>query len=185
MIELLTGSPAASLMAREVDIALRVERSPLAGFAMEAVFPVRFGVYGAPEYVERFGAPRALDDFKGHHLIDFDRSWAHIAPKAWQKCGGRGATVLFRSNSPHARLAAVRAGLGLVLLPELMVRNNPELCLVLPAEVVGLLDLSMFVAAQLRREPRVIAARDFLVELFEPAAPPRLRSPRRRALPRT
>lgn len=166
VIELLTGSPAASIMAREVDIALRVERSPSAGFALEAVFAIPFNVYAAPSYLKRFGAPQSIDDFKGHRLIDFDRSWAHIAPKPWQKSGGRGAAVVFRSNSPHARLAAVRAGLGLVLLPELMARNSPELCVVLPAEVVGTLDLLMYVAMPLRREPRIIAARDFLVELL-------------------
>lgn len=166
VIELLTGSPAASLMAREVDIALRVERSPSAGFALEAVFPIPFSVYAAPSYLKRFGAPKAIDDLKGHRLIDFDRSWAHIAPKPWQKSGGRGATVVFRSNSPHARLAALRAGLGLCMLPELMVRDDPELCLVLPSDAVGTLDLMMFVAAQLKREPRVVAARDFLVELL-------------------
>jgi DNA-binding transcriptional LysR family regulator len=172
VIELLTGSPAASIMAREVDIALRVERLPSAGFALEAVVPIPFQVYAAPSYLKRFGAPRAIDDFKGHRLIDFDRSWAHIAPRPWQKSGGRGATVAFRSNSPHARLAAVRAGLGLVLLPELMARNQADLKVVLSAEVVGTLDLMMYVAVSLRREPRVIAARDFLVELLGEATSP-------------
>lgn len=172
VIELLTGSPAASIMAREVDIALRVERSPSAGFALEAVVPIPFNVYAAPSYLKRFGAPKAIDDFKGHRLIDFDRSWAHIAPRPWQKSGGRGASVVFRSNSPHARLAAVRAGLGLVLLPELLARNDPDLSVVLPTEVVGTLDLMMYVAVQLKREPRVIAARDFLVELLGEAMTP-------------
>jgi molybdate transport repressor ModE-like protein len=173
VIELLTGSPAASIMAREVDIALRVERSPSPGFALEAVVPVPFSVFAAPSYVKRFGAPKAIDNFRGHRLIDFDRSWAHIAPRPWQKSGGRGATVVFRSNSPHARLAAVRAGLGLVLLPELMARHDPDLSVVLPADVVGTLDLLLYVAAPLKREPRVIAARDFLVELLgEATAPP-------------
>jgi molybdate transport repressor ModE-like protein len=185
VIELLTGSPAASIMAREVDIALRVERSPSPGFALEAVVEIPFNVYAAPAYLKRFGAPKAVDDFRGHRLIDFDRSWAHIAPRPWQKAGGRGATVVFRSNSPHARLAAVRAGLGLGLLPELMARDEPDLSVVLPAEAVGKLDLLLYVAVRLKREPRIIAARDFLVELLgEATAPPTVRRPRR-ALPGT
>jgi DNA-binding transcriptional LysR family regulator len=185
VIELLTGSPAASIMAREVDIALRVERLPASGFALEAVFPIPFNVYAAPSYLKRFGTPKAIDDFRGHRLVDFDRSWAHIAPKPWQKSGGRAATVAFRSNSPHARLAAARAGLGLVLLPELMARSNPELCLVLSSDVVGTLDLMMFVAVQLRREPRVAAARDFLVELLGEAvtSPVQKKRPREAAFP--
>jgi len=180
VIELLTGSPAASIMAREVDIALRVERSPSAGFALEGVFTIPFNVYAAPSYLKRYGAPKSIDDFKGHRLVDFDRSWAHIAPRPWQKSGGRGATVVFRSNSPHARLAAVRAGLGLVLLPELMARASPELCVVLPAEVVGTLELLMYVAMPLKREPRIIAARDFLIDLLGETAAP-VAAPKKRA----
>jgi DNA-binding transcriptional LysR family regulator len=106
--------------------------------------------------LKRFGAPKAIDDFRGHRLVDFDRSWAHIAPKPWQKSGGRAATVVFRSNSPHARLAAASAGLGLVLLPELMARSSPELCLVLPSDVVGTLAVTS--PAQKKR-PRAAAFR--------------------------
>lgn len=149
------------------------------------MFAIPFNVYAAPSYLKRFGAPKSIDDFKGHRLVDFDRSWAHIAPKPWQKSGGRGATVVFRSNSPHARLAAVRAGLGLVLLPELMARGSPELSVVLPADLVGTLELAMYVAMPLKREPRIIAARDFLIDLLGPLDRPVSRETlRRRALPR-
>jgi len=166
LLEVLTGSPAASLMAREVDIALKVERGDASGFVLEGVFPVRFGVYASPDYLKRFGAPRAIDELKGHRLVDFDRSWAHVAPRPWQKSGGRGATVTFRTNSPHARLAAVRAGAGLGMLPEPLARLNPGLRLVLPDQVVGSLELMMYVSAARRRELRVVAVRDFLNELF-------------------
>lgn len=166
VIELLTGSPAASLMARDVDIALRAERLFTGGFTLEGTFPVPCAVYAAPAYLERFGSPPAIDGLAGHRLIEFDHSMAHVAPKPWQRAEGGGATVAFRSNSPHARLAAARAGIGLVMLPVPLVRHCPDLQPVLPSEAVGSLDLMMFVSAELRREPRVIAARDLLTELL-------------------
>jgi DNA-binding transcriptional LysR family regulator len=166
VVELLTGSPAAALMARDVDIAIRAERLPSAGLALEATFSVGFGLYAAPAYLRRHGSPAGIDDLAGHRLIAFDHSMAHVAPKPWQQSGGRKATIVFRSSSPHARLAAVRAGLGLAMLPEPLVRDGAGLRRVLSSDAVGRLGLMMFVSAELRREPRVAAARDFLVELF-------------------
>ena len=166
VIELLTGSPAAGLLVRDVDIAFRVERTLSGAFALEGVFPIPFGLYASPRYLKRFGAPKAIDDLRGHRLIGFDHSMAHLAPKPWLRSGGRGATTVFRSNSPHARLLAARAGLGLAMLPEPLARDSPGIRLALPSEMVGKLDLMMFVAAELRREARVTAARDFLAALF-------------------
>jgi molybdate transport repressor ModE-like protein len=168
VVELLTGSPAAGLVVRDVDIAIRAERMLGGGFTLEKVFTVPFALYAAPRYLKRFGQPRAIDDLKGHRLIGFDHSMAHIAPKPWLRAGGRGATIAFRSNSPHARMLAARAGLGLAMLPEPLAHGAPGLREVLPSNSVGRLDLMLFVSAELRREPRVTAVREFLVETLGP-----------------
>ena len=172
IVELLTGSPAAGLVVRDVDIAIRAERMLGGGFALEKVFSVPFALYAAPSYLKRFGPPRAIDDLKGHRLIGFDHSMAHIAPKPWLRAGGRGATIAFRSNSPHARLLAARAGLGLAMLPEPLARGATGLREVLPSNAVGRLDLMLFVSAELRREPRVTAVREFLIETLGDRALP-------------
>ena len=168
VVELLTGSPAAGLLVRDVDIAIRAERMLGGGFALETVFSVPFALYASPAYVRRHGRPGAIDDLRGHRLIGFDHSMAHVAPKPWLRAGGRGATIAFRSNSPHARLLAARAGLGLAMLPEPLVADTRGLTRVLPSEAVGELDLMLFVSADLRREPRISAVRDFLVALLRP-----------------
>ena len=166
VLELLTGSPAAGLMVRDVDVAIRAERMVSGGFALERTFAVAFGLYAAPAYLRRQGRPRAIDDLKGHRLIAFDHSMAHVAPKPWLRAGGRGATIAFRSNSPHARLLACNAGLGLAMLPEPLARQAPGIRPALPSAEVGTLELMVFVSAALRREPRVTAVRDFLVRIL-------------------
>ena len=136
VLELLTGSPAAGLLARDVDIALRVERLPTSGLVPEAVFSIPCGLYASPAYVRRFGSPATIDDLSGHRLIDFDHSIAHTAPKPWLRAGGRGATVTFRSNSPHARVAAARAGLGVVMLCGPMVGRGAGLRCIIASDQV-------------------------------------------------
>ena len=166
VVELLAGSPAAGLLVRDVDVAIRAERMLGGGFALEATFAVAFGLYASPAYLRRHGRPRAIDDLKGHRLIGFDHSMAHVAPKPWLRAGGRGATIAFRSNSPHARLLACSAGLGLAMLPEPLARHAPGIRPALPTAEVGTLELMLFVSAALRREPRVTAVRDFLVRIL-------------------
>jgi DNA-binding transcriptional LysR family regulator len=166
VVELLTGSPAASLLVRDVDIAFRVERVASAGFVLEETFAVPFGLYASPAYVKRFGKPGSIDALAGHRLIDFDHSIAHVAPKPWLRAAGGGAIVVFRSNSPHARLAAARDGLGLAMLPEPLARGQSGLRQVLSSARVGTLELMMFASAELRREPRVGVVRDYLAGLF-------------------
>lgn len=163
-LEMITGSPAATLAARDTDIALRFEQPQGGGFTLATRFPIRFAVYAAPAYLRRFGRPLALDDFAGHRLIEFEHSLAQLAPEPWRARGGRGATIAFRSNSPHLRLAAARAGLGLALVAEIFAADEPGVRAVLDGDAVGSLDLFVFVSARLRYEPRVVAAQEFLNE---------------------
>jgi molybdate transport repressor ModE-like protein len=162
VLEVITGSPAASLAARDTDIALRFERPRGSTFALADSFPIGFAVYAAPAYVERLGAPKKIDDFAGHRLIDFEHSLAQLAPEPWRQRGGAAAEIVFRSNSPHVRLAAARAGLGLALLAKCFVAEDPGLVPVLGADDVGTLNLLMLVSTHLRHESRIVAAQDFL-----------------------
>lgn len=185
VVELLTRSPIAALAARDVDIALRVEPLPAGAFALEDIYAIPFGLYAAPAYLAQHGAPAAANRLSGHRLIDFDYSLAHLAPRVWQAAGGKGATVVFRSNSPNARLAAARAGLGLALLPQPLGDDDPHLRRVLGNDAVGNLDLMMFIRAEMQRDTRIGAVRDFLAERFSPyRREAARRKRRRRATPR-
>ncbi len=168
VVELLTRSPIAALMARDVDIALRIEPMPAGTFALEDIYQIPFSLYAAPAYIERFGQPVAMDTLEGHRLIDFDYSMAHLAPRPWQRFAGRDATVVFRSNSPNCRLDAARSGLGLALLPEPLVGDSAGLQPVIGSDDIGHLELRLFVRSDMQRDARIGAVRDFLAGIFAP-----------------
>lgn len=113
------------------------------------------------------GHAEPADDLNGHARIGFDHSMAHVAPKPWLRVGRRGVTNVFRSNSPHARLITARAGLGFAMLPEPLMEGTPGLELVLPSREVDHLEPMVFVNADLLREPRATAVRDFLAEILQ------------------
>ena len=117
---------------RDVDVAIRAERVAGSGFTLEGAYAIPFALYASAAYLRRHGTPRVIDDLRGHRLVAFDHSMAHVAPKPWLRGGGRGATIVFRSNSPHARLRAAQDGLGLAMLPEPLARTARGLRCALP-----------------------------------------------------
>lgn len=175
VLELLSASPIAAVTARDADIVIRCERPFVNGFVLEAAFNLPFAVYASDSYLERHRTPPALGRFEGHSLIDFDYSDAHVAPQAWRNGGSRGARVVLRASSPHVRLAGARSGLGLAMLPKLLAGADPALREVIGTEVVGSLDVVLYTNAMTQREPAVIAARDFFIEVLGPSVPTRKR----------
>lgn len=162
--ELITGSPAAMLSRRETDIALLFDLPLRGDFAVERRILVGFGVYASHTYIEKHGRPAAVDAFVDHLLIDFDDSAGHVAPTRWLKTGGRGARIVFRSNSADARLTAAKAGHGIAMLPALNGNAEPGLVRLFGPDDLGRLELSLLVGERVRRTPCVKAVCDFVAE---------------------
>lgn len=162
VVEVVTTSPLVGTVGRDVDIALRVERTQTAGLALESVLPLPFGLFAAESYLRERGAPSAIDACEGHQVIAFGHALGQVAPEPWRSSGGRGARVVFRSNNPFARRGACRVGLGLAVLPIDFAREEPDLRMVFASDRVGQLGLHVYVSIDLRREPRVAAVRDAL-----------------------
>ena len=169
-LESLSASPLAQLGVRDADVAVRAERPLVGGYWISEPYPVPFALYAAPAYVQRHGAPTALDALAGHRLVDFDHSIEHAAPGPWRDADLSEVQVVFRSSSPHARLEAARGGAGLAMLPECLVGDDPALRVVIPSSRVGALGLLICVNVDLMREPRIAAIVEFLDEFLQDIA---------------
>jgi molybdate transport repressor ModE-like protein len=166
-LESLSASPLAQLGVRDADVAIRAERPLVGGYWISEPYPIPFALYASPDYVRQHGAPHSLDALAGHRLIDFDHSIEHAAPGPWRGADLREVTVVFRSSSPHARLAAARRGAGLAMLPECLVGDDPTLRTLIPASSIGALDLMLCVNSELMREPRIAAVVEFLDQTLQ------------------
>ncbi len=166
-VELVTASPTASLAQRETDLALRFERPLRGGFQAVAGFAVGFGVYAAPAYLARHGAPASPFDLEGQSVIDFDESQGHAAPARWLGRSLRKARIVFRSNSLHARRAAAEAGLGLLLLPSIIGDRAAGLQRLWSSAELGRLEMQLLVNERVGRAPRVRVLRDHLLSLLK------------------
>lgn len=165
-IELVSASPIGDFGLRDADLTIRCEKPHVGGFWTSRIHPIRFALYASAAYIAAHGAPRALDALAGHRLIDFDRSLAHAAPEPWREADLEGAQIVLRASSPHARVAAVRAGMGLAVLPCCLATQDPALVPVLGPEVVGELELHVCVNTELMGLSRIAEASGFVEQVL-------------------
>jgi DNA-binding transcriptional LysR family regulator len=131
-IELHTDDRVSNLIAREADIAVRLVKSTQQSLIVRRVGSVRFGMYAARNYLAQRPEPRKLEDLAGHTIVGFDRSQLMI--RGARRMGlalGRGAFA-FRSDDRAVHWAAIRAGIGIGVLPTYLQGRDPLLVRVLP-----------------------------------------------------
>ncbi len=103
------------------DVAVRVGMLPDSELSARKLGDVHYGLYAAPDYLERRGVPIGPDDLVDHDVIMFaprGRSvWSLIAPR-------EAVTVerdpRYRVNNNLSNLAVTLSGAGISLLPAFM-----------------------------------------------------------------
>lgn len=107
-----------------IDIALRIAELPDSSLRARRLGPVTAHVIGAPAYFEKHGRPRHPADLASHACFTYANT---ATPDIWRfrKPGGEEASVRvdgpIRTDSGDAMLPALRAGLGVAILPGFIV----------------------------------------------------------------
>lgn len=152
-------SPATVSLARhEADIAVRVSRQPPESLVGRRIAVLVHGVYAARSHP----AARAADlDLAAHDWISYSDGRADLPQARWVAARIPDERVVVRANHTGMVAAAVRAGLGLAVLPCYLGDAEPGLRRL--ATVAGLgQEIWILTHADLRRTPRVRALMDFL-----------------------
>jgi DNA-binding transcriptional LysR family regulator len=147
-----------------VDIALTLEPGYFAGFVGDGSAPIPFGLYASPGYVAKRGLVGGPGDLDGHALIDFESAGRHVAPASLSLARQSSVDVVFRSNSPSARRAAARAGLGVIMEPVVLGDADSGLVRICPPERVGAITVWIHVATEQRGRHSTLVVRDWAVE---------------------
>jgi DNA-binding transcriptional LysR family regulator len=143
-VEIISGSPFAGVEVRDADIVVSYQEPIATGYRLGATAAAPFGLYASARYLQKYGRPKSSRALDGHRLVAFDHGFAHVAPARWQKGQPWGASVVARCSSPHARIAAVAAGLGLGMLPLALARRSRELRELFGPDEIGSLDLRIY-----------------------------------------
>ena len=164
----------------EADVALRAAQHPGNGpIVVRKLRHLPWAVYSSRDYAARNGCPARVGELPRHKVIGPDGPLCEMAAFQWLEGAAGSAQVMARSNSLPNMLTAVRAGLGLAVLPCAMAEPEPDLVRCIgPMDDIGA-PLWLITRSDNKDEPRIRAFTSFIAarivamrHLFELRDPP-------------
>lgn len=102
---------------QEPDIVLRLVRPERGNYKMRTIGKVSFGFYASQSYIREFGAPVGEQDLPSHRVIGWSDELRYLTMATWLEEVCPRITPSMQLNSLAAQISAVRAGLGVAVLP--------------------------------------------------------------------
>lgn len=167
VIELAPSNTAADLLRRDADIAIRMLQPTQEALIARHVGRVELGLFAHRRYLDAHGQPHALAELARHSLIGFDTESPFIRRMRPQGLPYSREHFALRTDSDLAALAAIRAGFGIGIAQVGLMRRDPQLVRLFPAEVSLALETWVVMHEDLRLSVRVRRLFDHLVQALE------------------
>ena len=172
-VELALNDRVVDLVEEGFEAAIRVGALSDSGLIARPLAPYLVVLCAAPHYLERSGIPQVPADLADHNCLDFTLSSLH---GAWRF--GSGQTVAprgrLRANSGQALRAAALEGVGIVLLPEVLVAEDlaaGRLTCLLPHHAPAGQPLHLLTLPDRRPTPKLRSFVTFIVARLGTASP--------------
>jgi DNA-binding transcriptional LysR family regulator len=168
LIDLILNDDQLDIGMREADVAIWTREPEQADLIRRVLFTSKVRAYASTQYVRRFGAPQSLEELSRHRLVSYSGQPAqHLPAVSWLETAGREEgeprEVAFRANSVIAMKYAVRAGIGIGMIPDYMTEDETDLVTVLNNIDQPTLPILFVYPEELKSSKRVQVLRDFLV----------------------
>jgi len=167
-ITLITSDEELDLAMREADVAIRLRIPTQPDLIQRKLFSVRFHAYASPDYLKRFGTPKALDDLDNHRVLLLGGTVPnYLENRRWLTEVGRDGKgprlAALTINTILGVMRACQRGIGVALLPEYLVEENGGLVQLFGESEGIALDAYFVYPEELKSVARVQVFRDFLV----------------------
>src|SRR5262245_59618802 len=161
-LELVESWETANLARRDADLALR-HGVPEAG----NLYVSKVGVIACAPYRRR--VQRAGDPLEGAGWVTYPDEQSHVVTARWvdQQVRASGGSVVLRASTLPLRAAAVRAGIGVGLLPCFLGDSDPALERIIPPVPELGAEYWVIVHRDLRRAACVRAVMEWIRRVFE------------------
>ena len=177
--ELILTDHLVDLEESDIDLALRMTRSPPQDAVVRKLADLGRGIYGAPAYLRQHGVPASVAELGRHQTLSYLMTDEH----RWHLRGADGSehahatTARLRVNNTDCLLDAAVAGWGLAILPSYLA--GPEVAAGRLQRVLPELEphtpfgphLYACYTPSRRRAPKVRVLLDMLSAEFEPLPP--------------
>lgn len=173
VIEIATQQSFVALSRREADLAIRLRPAGAPPAAENVVrrklYDVPWSLYASAEYAAAHGLPQDEADLEGRDVIGYDEDAPPMPGSDWLRGVSATANVKLRATHPLTVVAAVRAGLGIGLLPALFAGGPAGLVRI--GKPITTSEGWLLVHPDLQRIARIRAVMDTLIELARQDAP--------------
>lgn len=167
-IELDATEEKRDLAAGEADVALRAANRPTGGGLVgRRITTDDWTIYCSRDYAAAHGRPRRRRELKDHAFVGGGGPGVWANYRRWLEANGLEGAVAMQHGTSTGLLAAVRAGVGLAVLPTLVADLDRDLVLCLPPMPDNERGLWLLTHERLRHTPRVRIVLDFLAEQLE------------------
>jgi len=161
-LEFVLSDSKADLVAEGIDVAIRSGKSLDATLVARRLGSSRALLVASPGYLSAHGTPETPDDLIGHECIAMP---TNAGRTAWRLDGPDGQVEVavsgrFHANSARVLVEAALAGMGIGLLPEIMVApllSEGRLVEVMPGYGIDGIDLHLIYLSR-RQQPRAVSA---------------------------
>ncbi len=167
-IELILNDDQVDIGMRAADVAIWTREPEQEDLIRRPLFQSRVRAFASAQYIRRFGTPLSLADLDRHRIIAYSGQPAqHLDAMSWIETAGRDGLgpreATLRVNSVVAIKYAIRAGIGIGMIPDYMTEDQTDLVPVLPAIEQPTLNMVFAYPEELKTSKKVQLLRDFLV----------------------
>ncbi|GMG82378.1 LysR family transcriptional regulator [Paralimibaculum aggregatum] len=170
-LEIATAIGNVNLTRREADLALRLARPARGRLRVRRVGTVAHGLFGARDYVAAHCPGRSMDEIRGCDFVLWDEALRNLPMARWLEAHVRQPRTGLVTNDLTTQIAAVRAGLGLAVLPCFCALPEDGLVCLIPPGAALRRALYLVMHEEVRSSARVRAVADFLADAMRLAAP--------------
>jgi len=162
-VELVIDDRFLDLRRNEADVALRANSRPEGGGIVAQRLPdSAWAAYCSRPYADEHGAPSELNELNSHAIVGLEGAMARLPASLWLTQNAPGASISARSNSLINHVSAIKAGLGIGMLPCLVGDAEADLLRCLPPEPELDAELWLIVREDVKQAPHVRAFVDCL-----------------------
>jgi DNA-binding transcriptional LysR family regulator len=167
-IELVLNDDQIAIAMRAADVAIWTSEPQQSDLIRRPLFTMKIHALASTQYVRRYGAPQSVEALDGHPIISYSGTpAAHLSAIRWLETAGINGKEprkpVFSANNVLAMKYAIRAGIGIGLIPDYMTDEETELVPVLREAELPTVPIYFVYPEELKTAKKVQVFRDFLV----------------------
>jgi DNA-binding transcriptional LysR family regulator len=167
-IDLVLNDDQLDLSMRAADVAIWTHEPVQSDLIRRSLFTMKVRAYASANYIRRFGAPQTLLELDHHRIVSYSgQPLQYLSPIGWLETAGREGleprVPALRANSVVALKYAIRAGIGIGMIPDYMTAEENDLVSVLNETSPPTLPILFVYPEELKTSKKVQVLRDFLV----------------------